>query len=98
MESLDSEMSAETASRSGDSKETIAEIVREMHQSTVSTGCIDPKILEKDDVKFVFHGTEDELCGLIKEVVMEDEETLAYAKKTEEMLNKWALALEKEEG
>lgn len=89
---------ASTDYGSTDSKEQIADAVREIHQSAVKTGHIDPTVFENDEAKFVFHGTEDELCSLIKDVVLKDEDTLAYAKKTDVMLNTWAEALKKEEG
>ncbi|XP_067933673.1 histone-lysine N-methyltransferase eggless-like [Watersipora subatra] len=82
----------------GKSNMAIAEAVREIHQTAKDTGGnIDPALFEKDDVKFVFRGTEEELCTLIKEVVLEDVETRAYAEKTDVMLNEWAKMLEKEE-
>ena len=80
------------------SKEQIAEAVREIHKTAKASGGVDPKIFENDDMKYVFYGTEEELCSLIKEVVLEDEETRAYAEKTDVLLNNWAQALEKKEG
>lgn len=88
----------ETETDLASSKEKIIRVVREIHQSTMTTGQIDPKILEDGDAKFVFNGTEEELCKLIKEVVLEDEETRVYAEKTDTMLKGWAHALEREEG
>ena len=83
---------------SADCKEKIIEVVREIHQSAKETGGIDPKCFENDNTRYVFKGTEEELCNLIREVVFEDEETRAYAEKTDKMLKQWDESLTREEG
>jgi len=82
-------------------KEMIVEAVREIHKSK-SSACprssVDSKTLESDKTTYVFKGTKEQLYELIKEVIMEDPETKAFAKKVDEMLEQWDKALEKKEG
>lgn len=81
-----------------DCKEKIIEVVREIHQTAKGTGGVDPKSFENENTRYVFKGTEEELCNLIREVVFEDEETKVYAEKTDQMLKTWDEALTREEG
>lgn len=83
---------------SADSKEKIIEVVREIHQTAKDSGGIDPKCFEDDNTRYEFKGTEEELCNLIKEVIFEDEDTKAYAEKTDRLLKEWEESLTREEG
>lgn len=96
-----SEALADSKSKSTvDQNHALVEAIREIHSTTFKEKEI--KTIEDtfniDNARYIFKGTEEQLLSLIREVIFEDPETSAYAKKTSEMLKQWNNALEKEEG
>lgn len=87
-----------TESDTQESREKIIDVVREIHQTAKECRGVDPQCFENDDTRYAFKGTEEQLCNLIREVIFEDEETKAYAVKTDTMLKQWDEALTREEG
>lgn len=99
---MDSISTLEKDLAKSDSKEAtqqvIEETVRELQARSLRENVgHDVEKIDDDNTKYIFKGTEEQLLNIIREVIFEDPETRAYARKTDEMLKEWNLTLEKEE-